>query len=79
MHCWAWKKVKEIPKGKMNKENLETKIRVKGGGRKAEAESMCLQEYRALGTVGEPTVQATEPERPMYKTISKRITPSENE
>lgn len=32
----------------MNKENLETKIRVKGGGKKAEAEGMCLQELRAL-------------------------------
>lgn len=49
MHCWDWKKVKEIPKGKMNKENLEIKIRVKLGLGK-EAEGFCLQESRALGT-----------------------------
>lgn len=47
MHCWAWKRVKEIPKAKMNKENLETKIRVKGVAKKLKLE---LQESRALGT-----------------------------
>ena len=39
--------VKEIPKAKMNKENLETKIRVKGVAKKLKLK---LQESRALGT-----------------------------
>lgn len=48
MHCWALGKVKEALKGKLNKENLETKIRELKGSKKAEAEGIYLQEWRAL-------------------------------
>ena len=41
-------KVKEVLKGKLNKENLETKIREIKGSKKAEAEGIYLQEWRAL-------------------------------
>ena len=41
-------KVKEVLKGKLNKENLETKIRELKGSKKAEAEGVYLQECRAL-------------------------------
>ena len=48
MHCWALGKVKEVLKGKLNKENLETKIRELKGSKKAEAEGIYLQDCRAL-------------------------------
>lgn len=44
MHHWALGKVKEVLKGKLNKENLETKIRELKGSKKAEAEGVYLQE-----------------------------------
>lgn len=69
MHCWAWKKVKEILKSRLNKENLETKVTDLKGGKKAEAGGMYLQESRVLeincSVRGPAAVQATEPETPV--------------
>lgn len=40
MYCWVWKKVKEIFKSRLNKENLEIKVIDLKGGKKVEVGGM---------------------------------------